>query len=147
MTKVIIINTQRREPDITGWKISRTQNRINKTKIHKFFPYFYDSGYAFAKMLGLSLTSYTLFLLGVLHVLPFSQADSWLIVILWLVILNTKLALKESKLKIAKDLLIHLKTKWQIILFEEAIFLLGLTAWSYIRGNNPDIHGLEKFNS
>ena len=38
-----------------------------------------------------------------------------------------------------------IKGNIKIFLLEEAIFLGGLFLWSYVRANNPDIHGLEKF--
>ena len=37
------------------------------------------------------------------------------------------------------------KGRGKIFAGEEALFLCGLILWSYIRGLQPDIHGLEKF--
>jgi uncharacterized membrane protein len=44
-----------------------------------------------------------------------------------------------------KHLIPVLKKNIRIFLLEEVIFLAGLFFWAYIRANNPDIHGLEKF--
>ncbi|MCX6725752.1 MAG: DUF2298 domain-containing protein, partial [Candidatus Shapirobacteria bacterium] len=38
-----------------------------------------------------------------------------------------------------------IKDKWRIFIFEETLFFICLTVWSFIRGFQPEIHGLEKF--
>lgn len=37
------------------------------------FPNFFDKGYAFAKVLGIIIVSYTVFILGIVKVLPFTM--------------------------------------------------------------------------
>lgn len=103
------------------------------------FKKFWDCGYIFAKTFSLFFLSYLLLVLGILHLLPFTAISIYLLLAL-ILFANIILVLKNKKffLKI-------IKTKWKIFLFEELLFLLILTFWSYIRGFSPDIEGLEKF--
>ena len=104
-----------------------------------FFSKFFDKGYALSKILGILLVSYFVWLCGSLKILPFTNKGVWLILVL-LLILNLFIA-KSHRLKL--KLLWH--SSWRIFLFEEILFLLGLTFWTLIRGFQPDIQGLEKF--
>ena len=101
---------------------------------HKFF----DLGYVFSKVLGLTLTSYTIFLLGVLHITKFTQLSSISIFLA----LTLVFYLKSPK---RPEILLILKNSWKFLLFEELLFLGGLFFWAYIHSFNPDIHGLEKY--
>ena len=104
-----------------------------------FFSKFFDKGYALSKIVGILLVSYLVWLFGSLKILPFTTINIWLIIILSLVI----------NLLIAKIQKIHLKklfkSSWRIFLFEEILFFLCLAFWSFIRGFQPNIQGLEKF--
>ncbi len=103
-----------------------------------FFKKFFDHGYIFSKILALLLISYTSWLLASLKILPFSQISILGIIILWgLINLFIK---KLSKLNI-KSLI---KKNWKIFLLEELLFIFCLLAWSFVRGFQPNIHGLEK---
>lgn len=102
----------------------------------KIFSNFFDKGYIFSKILGFAIVSYAIFILGILHVLPFTQTNSIIIFILFLII---------NFLIGRNNFISILKQKWKIFAFEEIIFLAGLIFWSFIRGHQPDIHGLEKF--
>lgn len=102
------------------------------------FKSFFDRGYIFAKLLGLITTSYIIFLLGVLHVIPFSLAG--IIGIALILAIGSFLLLPKKK-----QLLQTLKKTSPLFLFEELVFLGILFFWTYIHGFNPDIHGLEKY--
>lgn len=102
---------------------------------HKFF----DSGYAFSKIIAILLLSYLVWLTGSLRILPFSIQGIWLIV-LFLVFINYRLAKK-----IKNEFGLDLKNKLRIFILEETIFFFALASWSFIRGFQPDIEGLEKF--
>ncbi|HVT01446.1 MAG TPA: DUF2298 domain-containing protein [Patescibacteria group bacterium] len=101
-----------------------------------FFSDFNDGGYLFAKVFGIGLTTYAVFVLGFLRILPFSTAS--IIFILWIFLMFNIYLVKKQKLKI-KD--IPLK----MVIFEELLFFACILAWTYVRGNEPSINGLEKF--
>lgn len=99
------------------------------------FNSFLDRGYLFSKVLGLGLISYVLLVANVLHVLPFGLVS--IVLISWFFIIGNFLLFKKN---------LHLKKlPWRIIIFEEFIFLLGIFAWSFVRGHEPSLNGLEKF--
>lgn len=99
---------------------------------------FSDKGYVFAKCLGILLVAYIVFVLGILRILPFTEATILFVLVLFAV-LNILVASKTP------GILRSLQSVWKIILFEEVLFLAGLSFWSFIRANQPDIHGLEKY--
>ncbi|MBI2621143.1 MAG: DUF2298 domain-containing protein, partial [Candidatus Levybacteria bacterium] len=101
----------------------------------KIFNSFIDKGYIFSKVLGLLLISYSIYILGTLHILKFSTFN---ILVVWLVLTSIFwFFLRPKKIEI--------RNKLKIFLFEEFIFLSTLLIWSYVRSFNPDIHDLEKF--
>jgi len=104
-----------------------------------FFKKFFDIGYGFSKIIAILLISYFVWLMGSLRIFPFSVATSWLIVFL-LALVNFWLARKNRT-----EFLKQIKTHWKILLFEETIFFIALTLWSFVRGFQPNIQGLEKF--
>jgi uncharacterized membrane protein len=104
-----------------------------------FFQKFFDKGYAFSKVLGILILSYLTWLSGSLKILPFTEITIWFIVALLLII--NFLSLKKLKTNFKKII----KERWRIFLFEEILFLVCLSFWSFIRGFQPDIQGLEKF--
>ncbi|MDO8620949.1 MAG: DUF2298 domain-containing protein [Candidatus Levybacteria bacterium] len=103
------------------------------------FSNFSDRGYIFSRILGIAVLSYIVFLLGVLKVLPFQMPTIILVCVICLII-NLFVAKKTQFLT-----KLDFKENWRLYLLEEAIFLAALVFWSYIRGFQPDIHGLEKF--
>ena len=98
----------------------------------KLLSSFFDQGYAFSKTVGILLLSYSVFLLGNLHVAPFHIIT--LVVCLLAAFIIVILSLRKSK-----------KIPWKIVIFEEFFFLVALFVWTYVRGQEPSIHGLEKF--
>src|SRR3989344_5022795 len=107
------------------------------------FKNFFDRGYIFSKILGIVVASYAVFLLGVLHIAPFSSLTSALILIFFAV-LNFAFIIRKKNDGL-KSFLKILKENWQIFIFEEILFVLCFLSWSYIRSFQPDIHGLEKY--
>ncbi len=103
------------------------------------FPKFFDKGYAFSKIIAILCVSYVTWLLGSLKVLQFLPEAVWLIVVI-AVAINLFL-LRERRERVTKDA----KRIWKIILFEEFLFFASLASWSFIRGFQPNIIGLEKF--
>lgn len=101
------------------------------------FSSFFDKGYIFSKVIGALVLSYLLFLLGTLHILPFTNT-SVLIVIILLIVINFFIA------KTYKGLLFT-KQSFRLLVIEEGLFLLSLAVWTFIRAHEPSINGLEKF--
>ena len=99
----------------------------------RFFDRFFDHGYAFAKTVGILLLSYGVFALGSFKILPFH-----LFTLLFLLIVA-----------FAIGYIIPYKKKQQlnlpILIGEELLFLVALFFLAFIRGQEPSIHGLEKF--
>lgn len=102
------------------------------------FDKFFDKGYIFSKLLAIVFTTYAIFLLGVLHIVPFSILSSFII---FAALAGIFFYFSPRKWKI----LYNIKNTWHIFLFEEIIFVGALFFWSYIHGFSPDIHGLEKY--
>lgn len=100
------------------------------------FSKFFDKGYIFSKALGIAVFSYIIFLLGILHVLPFTRAS--LILILFLIlIVNIFFFRKFWPTYTRKEIV--------ILAFQELLFFVALLFWSYIKSFQPDIYGLEKY--
>src|SRR6185437_13958935 len=111
----------------------------------RFFSHFFDKGYVFSKMFGMSFTAYTIFLLGTLHVLSFSQWGIYLVLLFWFILFHVRFARNPNRLLFSTSFFKLIKSHWRIFLFEEILFLAGLFFLSYIRSFSPDIHGLEKY--
>jgi YYY domain-containing protein len=99
-----------------------------------FGSFFNDVGYPFAKTIGLICLSYAMFALSTLHILPFA-----FISLIFLIILATLgnyflLDKKQSKKPISV-----------FMIAEELMFLFAFIFWVIVRGQEPSIHGLEKF--
>ncbi len=99
------------------------------------FGNFFDRGYLFSKVLGLIFISYVLFILNVLHILPFGLVSITLV--FWLgAIFNYLIFKKHNFLK---------KFPFKLVIFEEILFLAAIFFWSFVRAHEPSINGLEKF--
>ncbi len=105
-------------------------------KIFKSFNF--DFGYPFAKTLGIILLSYLIFVLGIIKIAPFSRFS--LIFALCLFAILNFFIYKKNK-KISRGLINQTTT----IIFEEFLFIFCLFLWTFIRSQEPSIHGLEKF--
>jgi uncharacterized membrane protein len=103
------------------------------------FKNFFDLGYGFSKIIAIALFSYLAWILGSLKILSFTYSNLWLI-ILGIILFNFFIVKKTGK-----GNLLQFKKRWKVILTEETIFLLALIGWSFVRGFQPDIEGLEKF--
>src|SRR3989344_2632161 len=103
------------------------------------FSNFFDKGYIFSKILGMGIISYVIFLLGILKIFPFTNTAIFFVLATSFVI-NVLLFVK-----VAPPRRSNLLRLWKIFLFEEIIFFSVLIILSYIRGFQPDIHGLEKY--
>lgn len=105
----------------------------------KLFSSFIDYGYPFAKTIGIIVGSYVLFVLGILHIIPFTQESILFMLVLTAIIFYT--FLKKQIIVIKK------MTARQMLLLigEELLFFLAFFWLVIVRGQEPSIHGLEKF--
>lgn len=100
---------------------------------------FFDRGYALAKVIGIVAVSYFIWLLGSLKILPFASETAWLIVLAALA--GNILLVKKLKIDLKKEL----RPITRLLIFEELLFFAALAFWSWVRGFQPAIEGLEKF--
>ncbi len=103
----------------------------------KIFSVFFDKGYIFSKILGLITVSYSAYVLGTLHILPFSTLS--------LLIITALLGSASIVYAVRNNTLNTFRNKWKVFLFEELLFFVGILFWAFIKSFQPDIHGLEKF--
>jgi YYY domain-containing protein len=106
----------------------------------KIFGSFYDLGYPFAKTIAIIVVSYTMFILGILKLIPFSQESLFFIIVFFGIFLYRKFSIQNTVHWIK-----HNKPSFFIIVFTEIVFFFSLLALAFIRGQEPSIHGLEKF--
>ena len=108
-----------------------------------FFEKFFDKGYIFAKIIGLSIFSYIVFLLGSLKIVSFSQTNLVIIFVVSSLIFFLIPQIKKigTKIILRRDFSETLRKNWKIFLLEEIIFSLCLLTWATIRSFNPDIAG------
>lgn len=121
------------------------------------FNKFWDKGYALSKIIAALFVSYFVWLLGSLKLVPFNQKTAWGIIaclgIVNLAILKYQIArnarfLQNINIK-NKKYIVKIKNLIEdygrIWAAEETLFFFSLLFWSFIRGFQPDIHGLEKY--
>ncbi|MDR1559507.1 MAG: DUF2298 domain-containing protein, partial [Clostridiales bacterium] len=104
------------------------------------FKRFAAKGYIFAKIIGIAVSGYTLWILASLKILPFRAWTAYLVILVCFVVniyINKKNRVYESVFK-DKDLL-------KRVVFQEALFIFALFYWSYLKGINPTIESLEKY--
>ncbi len=102
----------------------------------RLFTSFLDKGYIFSKIIGIILISYTSFVLGIIHLVPFNHY-ALVGIIFTFSLVNIFLLKKEDLLEMKKSL--------GLFFIEEVLFFTGLITWSWVRGFQPNINGLEKF--
>jgi len=96
-----------------------------------------DFCYPFAKVLGLILSSYAVFVLGILKIAPFTRVVLFSVIGIFALI-NYFIAKKEPIDKKQKEWL-------NMAVIEEVLFLAAFFFWTWIRSQEPSLHSLEKF--
>jgi len=104
----------------------------------KIFKNFFDKGYLFSKVIATAILSYVVWLGAHLKIIPFTQPEI-LVITGFFALIITFISLKKSSFKG------KIANLWLTFIYEELMFLLTLIFWSYIRGLQPNIQGLEKF--
>lgn len=99
----------------------------------KFFYSFLDQGYAFSRTVAILLLSYAVYVLGTLHIMPFTEFTLALLLIAAFVIGSRMHQGAKAKIPLT------------IIIGEEILFVVMLFFWTFVRGQEPTIRGLEKF--
>ncbi len=108
------------------------------------FPKTLDKGYAFAKTIGLIVLSYVFMTLGVMRLLPYGRMQIFFVLLAFAFVLHRKKIISREGFSFPKFLKDNLKTiKWA--LFIEILFFVSLVTWTIVRGQEPNIRGLEKF--
>ncbi|MCL6591607.1 MAG: hypothetical protein K6U80_16855 [Firmicutes bacterium] len=105
----------------------------------KIFCRFFDWGYLFAKITGLALLTLSLWLLSSLKILPFYR-----LTVFALLIVSAGIIWYAFKGWDRFKELLQTENLVKIIIYEEALFLLGLVLLTYVRGFGPN-NGVEKF--
>lgn len=103
---------------------------------NRLFSSFIDKGYAFSKIIGIIFLSYFTFLIGILHIMPFTRLSLILVVVFFAVLQIYRFRVTPFK---------ELRSSKTFLVFEELLFLAGLFLWTFVRGYAPEIHGLEKY--
>jgi len=118
----------------------------------KLFQGWYDKGYFFSKAVGMAVVTYIVFLLGTLHIMPFTiQTVVGAIGVLFVfgVILSCKTYLTNWTNRRGNKFFSFerrgLSKLIFCILLEEVVFFAALLAWSWVKAHEPSIRGLEKF--
>lgn len=106
----------------------------------KMFAAWYDNGYLFAKAVGMAFVTYIVYVAARFHVAPFSF-ESICIAMIVLFFLGILLHMRNKERSEGPVTL----QKLLIIAFEEVFFFVALLGWSWVKGHEPSIHGLEKF--
>ncbi len=102
----------------------------------KIFNKFEDYGYSFSKTISIIFLSYSVLFLSTTKILKFNQLNVFLLIGLFFIInffIFKKIKTNEKKLNI------------KLIIFEEILFFVSLFFWTYVRGQEGSIKGLEKF--
>ncbi|MBP6993927.1 hypothetical protein KBB12_01670 [Candidatus Woesebacteria bacterium] len=110
---------------------------------HKLFGKTLDKGYAFSKAIGIILLTYTSLLLGILRLVPFGRTQI-LVALLVFGFIAYRRFIVQKNIDIPA-MIVRNRKVIQWIIVEEVLFFAGLLMWTIVRGQEPSIHGLEKF--
>lgn len=125
----------------------------------KLFSSWYDKGYLFAKAVGLASVTYIVYIAAMSHVLPFvteSILMAMIALFLFGIVVNSiktpesEVTDTEEEYHGVKKLFRSYRSKRSlrfigIFIVEEVFFFAALLFWSWVKGHEPSIHGLEKF--
>lgn len=103
------------------------------------FRNFFDKGWGLLKITSILFVSYVVFLLSSFKILPFDRGTIFLSVSVF-AFLNLYIFLKNKT-----SIKLSIINNWKIFVFQEILFVSALCFWSFVRGHQPDIEGLEKF--
>jgi YYY domain-containing protein len=104
----------------------------------KLFSSWFDKGYIFSKAIGMALITFLVYLAGIVHLFPFTVLSIiWAMVVVFIAGVAIRGTGDKSKAISKRELL--------KIFAEEVFFFSALLFWSWIKGHEASVHGLEKF--
>ncbi|MBI5449503.1 hypothetical protein HY948_04265 [Candidatus Gottesmanbacteria bacterium] len=109
-----------------------------------FFSWF-DHGYLFSKAIGMATATWIVYVIASLRIFPFTPM---LIILSLLLVLEIGLILHILNYELRMVNYEKNKNQWKLlsVMVAEELFFLGvLLFWSWIKGHEPSIRGLEKF--
>lgn len=95
-----------------------------------------DRGFLFTKALGMAVVTFFVYLLGMLHILSFTQTTIW-IVLLTLFLAGIPLYIRKKEP--------HTWRHAVTLAAEELFFFAALLGWTWVKAHEPSLHNLEKF--
>lgn len=115
----------------------------------RIFSRFLDRGWIFSKIIGVLLVTFLVWFAASFHVLTFNYVSILTIISLISLLSFITLTFSHCSTRLAARQVVQLfncsKQKLFLIVFEELMFFSCLLLWSYIRGFQPVIEGLEKY--
>lgn len=99
-----------------------------------------DKGYLFSKSLGIITATYLLWLLSSLRILPFGSAGAYACLLAVGLAIFLIPVFRTQFIQFFK-----VPGNVNLIILEEALFFICLLFWTILRGQKPEISGLEKF--
>ena len=123
---------------IIWWLVLQVMGLITLPITLKLLRFLPDSGYTFARPVGLILSGYLFWILGVLGILPNSAASAVFVVVI-LAAISGIIWFREGS-----DLWATLRARRRLILITEILFLAALGALALLRAFSPDIAATEK---
>lgn len=107
------------------------------------FETFTDKGFIFSKTVGLAISSYIFWLVSGMKILRINMLNCWSVAIISGVIVWAVFLIRNKSFSLIRNSFSKEPIPW--ILINESILLFSLCFWTYLRGFNPRIEGLEKF--
>ena len=104
------------------------------------FSRFRDGGWIFAKVIGIFVSGYIMWVLSCLHILKFYSRNCILVLAICL-LGNVAVFLRNYQ----KGLYNHLKWSLKLIIIEEVLFFFIFGIWTYLVCFDPAAYGTEKF--
>lgn len=107
------------------------------------FSTFTDKGFIFSKLVGLAVSSYIFWLLSYFKLLKITTVNCWYVTIVLGIITYAVFLIMPKTSNTFRNSMDKGIIPW--IVAGESIFLFSLCFWTYLRGFNSRIEGLEKF--
>jgi YYY domain-containing protein len=102
----------------------------------------FDDGYLFSKAVGMATITFLVYLAGSLHIFPFTTLTIiWAMVFVLIVGLWLGEMGRHKKERYVSGVMYQASR----YVLEELFFFAALLFWSWVKGHEPSIHGLEKF--
>ena len=121
----------------------------------QLFPRWFDHGYFFAKAVGFAVVSYFIYVVGTLHIAPFTTWTIYGAMAVCFVgglvpLFFKKGILKKQPFRIRVSAMVvwwdeAFWGKGIVFFIEEIVFFVLLLLWSWVKAHEPSINGLEKF--